>query len=169
MPEIKAKNIKEEIAKSLSNNGVNADNVTMFFSKGQKETDVFIKIFQKQMEIMNSCSGATAKVFLYFLQCAVYGNYVEADLKTIASVINLSLASVKRGLNELKELDVLITDKDTNDKRRNSYYINPLNAWKGNPGDRKKALNKFGKTLELPFNSPAMLKVVEDKERGIIT
>jgi hypothetical protein len=169
MAELRSKNIKEEIAKSLSNNGVNADDVKMFFSKGQKERDVFVKLFQKQSEIINSCSGATVKVFFHFLREMPYGNYVIQDIQYIAATTHLSIPSVKRGIKHLVELDVLIKDTYQPDKRRNNYLINPHIAWKGNAGPRKKSLNKLGKALELPFNSPAMLKVVEDKENGIIT
>jgi len=138
MAQIQSKIIKNEIAKTLTDGGVNADDVKVFFSRGQKEKEPFVKFFQKQAEIINSCKPATAKIFIYFLQASQYGNYVEADIKLISGIVSLSPLSVKRGIAELIEKNVIIKYKDLNDKRRNSYYINPFVSWKGNPSERIK-------------------------------
>jgi predicted transcriptional regulator len=143
MAKVKNKILEDEIENSVNKAGMEGGSVTVFVGRGLKEREPFIKLFQKQGEIINNCAPATAKVFLYFLQASQYGNYVEVDIKQISSIMNLSERTVKRSLDELWEKEVIVKNKDLNDKRRNVYYINPLTAWKGNVGDRTKSIKKL--------------------------
>jgi Fic family protein len=144
--------MQEEIANTLSNNGVNSSDINIFIKdRRSKEKEPFVKLFQKQSEIINNCQPATSKLFLYFLQSTQYGNYVEADIKLISGIINLSERTVKRALKELIEKNVIVTYKDTNDKRRNCYYINPFAVWKGNPSDRQKSIKALNPDQLLLF------------------
>jgi len=84
-----------------------------------------------------------------------YGNFIEADQKIIAQQTNLSIASVKRSIKELIKCNLLVCTPDMNDKRRNTYYINPHIAWKGNTGDRIRFID------EMKINPPLAVKQTE--------
>jgi Fic family protein len=139
MAKVKNKTLEDEVRISMDKAGMEGD-VNIFIRGGQKEREPFIKLFQKQSEVINNCAPATAKVFLYFLQASQYGNYIEIDVKQISTIIDLSERTVKRSLDELIKKEVLLKWKDLNDKRRNTYFLNPLTAWKGNPTDRTKSI-----------------------------
>ncbi|NCA22200.1 MAG: hypothetical protein EBS86_13805 [Crocinitomicaceae bacterium] len=157
MAQIKATNATRGIDEVLQGNGINGNDVKVFVgARGPKETERFVKLFQKQLEIVRRCKPTTVKIFHYFLCEMQYGNYVEADIKVIALINDVSEISVKRALKELIECGVIIIDKDHNDRRRNTYMISPIYAWKGNPGDRIKSLKRLDQnqlTISFPTNS----------------
>ena len=66
-----------------------------------------------------------------------------------------SSKTIVQGIKELIELNVVITLPDIQDKRRNVYYINPYQSWKGKVFNRLKAIKKFleldPNQLTLPF------------------
>lgn len=151
MARLKAKLIENGVENVLNENGMESSKeVSIFISNKSKEKDVFIKFFQAQGAILNNCKPATVKLFNYFLIQSAYGNYVEADIKSISAITDMSERSVKRGLQELVDNGVIVRDKDLNDKRRNMYLINPHIAWKGNPSDRKKIIRN--KEINEPIN-----------------
>ena len=157
MAKIKATNTTRGIDEVLQGNGIVNNNVSVFVSdRKPKETEEFIKLFQKQLEVVRNCKPITVKIFMYFLCETQYGNYVEADIRAISLINDVSEISVKRALKELIELRVIIIDKDLNDRRRNTYMINPFYAWKGNAGDRKTSLKKIDQNqlmIGFPTNS----------------
>ena len=154
MPRLKASNLSREINERLEDAGITKNNVNVFLSENTiKEKEPFTKLFQKQSGVIFSAKPVTAKILMYFLCASSYGNYIEADVSDISLLTRISESSVKRAIKELIEMKVLLRDKDLNDKRRNTYYINPHMAWKGNPGDRIKSIEKLDKKdqLSLPF------------------
>jgi hypothetical protein len=85
------------------------------------------------------------------LYTSMYGNFIEIDISQIAVINRMSEISVKRAIKELKEMDVIFIDKDLNDKRRNTYCINPMIAWKGNASDRVKSIDRRNEQLKIDF------------------
>jgi DNA-binding MarR family transcriptional regulator len=146
MAEIKAVNLKREINETLEGNGINNNEIKIFLGDRKvKEQEPFIKLFQAQSNVVKYLKPVSVKIFHYFLCELQYGNYVEADIKAIALINDISQISVKRAIKELIEVEVIIIDKDLNDRRRNTYFINPYLAWKGNAGDRIKSVKKLEK------------------------
>lgn len=144
MAVLKAKNLERQVNDILVGNGITDNEIKLFVSgRGPREQESFIKLFQAQAKIINSCAPVTVKLFHYFLCEQAYGNYVEVDVKSISLILHISEISVKRGIKELFGLGVIRIDKDLNDRRRNVYFLNPYVAWKGNPGDRLKAIKKI--------------------------
>ena len=61
------------------------------------------------------------------------------DVKTIQEELNLkSKMTVVQALKELEDNNIIIKIENTQDRRRNDYFINPYTAWKGNSNTRKK-------------------------------
>lgn len=124
-----------------------------------KEREPFIKMFQKGMlVILNGISPVGAKMLLYFMNESIYGNFVEIDQRKIQEKLSMSRTSVNKGIKELQSLNVIGILPDMNDRRRNTYSINPYVAWKGTPIDRQKAI-KHTKNL---FVSPQQTLFIEN-------
>lgn len=157
--QVKAENLSRGLDEILVGNGITNNMVKVYANVPElKEKDKFIKLFQEQAKIINNCKPITAKIFMYFLCECGYSDkegifpYIEVDVFTISRNTNTSESSVKRAVKELMEMGVLLLDKDMNDKRRNTYFINPTMAWKGNPIDRQKSLKKLNENqLKIGF------------------
>lgn len=144
---INSKHLIESIKEVAENNGIDFNNgeVLVFRKKSiEKERDAFVKIMQKALELtIEKLSPVGSKMMMYFISQSHYGNYVEVDQIKLMERLRMSRTSVNKSLNELKEIGIITITPDMNDKRRNTYMINPYTAWKGNPKDRVIALNKY--------------------------
>jgi len=94
----------------------------------------FVQLFQEAMKRIVTGEGMTLtthRVFLFLLGSMEFQNYLGIDIKTLAEDLNVSIPSVNRAMKQLKDLNIIISIKDTLDKRRNAYILNPKAAWKG--------------------------------------
>jgi predicted transcriptional regulator len=103
------------------------------------------------------CSGGALRTLMYLFSISGYENLIGIDIKTMAEELNVSEISIQRAMNELVKYNVINKFKNTGDRRRNDYFINPVAAWRGNSFARqkfmeqmedKKQLSLFGKTEE---------------------
>jgi predicted transcriptional regulator len=86
-----------------------------------------------------------------------YDNYVGVNQETIQEELNYSSkTTVVNAINELKSYNIILSTPDLVDKRRNVYFINPYQSWKGKVAKRIEAVAKLKnidiKQLELPFS-----------------
>ena len=97
-------------------------------------------------------SPSANKILMYFLSVSEFENYIGVDIKSLHEKLDISYSSCEKGLKELRDNSVIIGVKHINDKRRNDYFINPMQAWKGKMINRQstlKELNKDENQLEL--------------------
>jgi DNA-binding MarR family transcriptional regulator len=98
----------------------------------------------------------TCKLLLYFMAKCKYDNLIETHQQTIMEDLGYtSLESVGKAIKTLKDLNVIIAVKDANDRRRNVYFLNPYQSWKGEAANRKNYVAQQNKIdpqqLQLPF------------------
>lgn len=109
-----------------------------------------IMVFQKVALLTSQqLSDKANRVLMFFFSLSAYENYFSVDVKTIAEELNKSESTVKRGIQELEEYNIIAKFPHPNDHRRNDYYINPHVAWKGNSFARQKALRKLEQVADL--------------------
>jgi DNA-binding MarR family transcriptional regulator len=158
---IHSKHLKESIKEVAENNGLDFDNgdVLVFTGKkAPKEKDAFVKVMQKALELtVEGLSPVGCKMLMYFISKSYYGNFVEVDQVRLMSSLKMSRTSVNKSLKELKELGIISITPDMNDKRRNTYMINPHTAWKGKPKERIIAMKKYKETFVNPLQSTLFL------------
>ena len=75
-------------------------------------------------------------LFTYLFSCLMlatmqFENFIAIHINTMAEYFNVAHASIKRSMKQLKELNIVISIKDTLDRRLNCYMLNPKAAWKG--------------------------------------
>ena len=70
-------------------------------------------------------------VLYCFMNLSQYSNHIGIDQKTLAENTGLSVKTIQRAIQELKDINIIIPYKDAQDNRRNVYIINPVVAWKG--------------------------------------
>jgi predicted transcriptional regulator len=97
-------------------------------------------------------NGAANRILMHFIAEVGWENYIGIDQKTIAEKLNMSLRSVTRGLQELKEINILQQMDHPTDKRRKDYFINPAMLWKGNSHTRKQRVKKIADIDEKQLN-----------------
>jgi DNA-binding MarR family transcriptional regulator len=116
------------------------------YKKGKVKAAPNIQLFQTAAYLAATCLSPSAnKILMYFLSISEFENFVGIDQLTLHEDLNISIASTERGIRELVENGIVIRTKHPSDKRRNDYFINPMQAWKGKTLNRKIALNKLNK------------------------
>lgn len=125
--------------------GLNPDDYTLsIFKKSTVKAAPNIQVFQTAAYLAATClTPAANKILMYFLSLSEFENYISIDQKTLHEELNISLSSAEKSIKELTENGIIIKIKHISDKRRNDYYLNPMQAWKGKTLNRKIALGKL--------------------------
>ena len=118
----------------------------------------FVMFYQTvNLELVKVLKPNACKVLLYLMSKTEYDNYVGVNQETIQEELNYSSkTTVVNAINELKSYNIILSTPDLVDKRRNVYFINPYQSWKGKVAKRIEAVAKLKnidiKQLELPFS-----------------
>lgn len=111
----------------------------------------FTMIFQVINETLTrDMKPATCKVLLYLLSIAQYDNFIGVNIETLQEKLSLSKVTVITAMNELKSKNILLSIKDSLDKRRNVYRLNPHQSWRGT--NQKRIINIKAMEAQLCFN-----------------
>jgi len=122
-----------------------------------KNIPEFAMIFQAILkEFIYSLAPASAKILLYMLGKLDYSNHIGINQETMSEECKLSIPTVARSIKELLDNKIILAYKDTSDKRRNIYIINPYTAWKGTFNERKKAIKAVDKNQLMLFGKEEM-------------
>ena len=126
--------MKQKIEKMLkSNDSVDDLKINVFVKKERKlENNKFLFLFQDtEFLLARNLSSGACKVIMLFRAICKYENKVDYTVKQIIKVSGLSRPTVFKALKELKEKGIILEMKDTEDERRNVYFLNPESQWKG--------------------------------------
>lgn len=97
-----------------------------------------IIVFQTFAKLASTrLKASTNQVLMFFFSFAEYENYIGIDIKTLSEELDMCEKTIVVSINELTEQNIIIKTKNTRDRRRNDYFLNPLAAWKGNSLNRK--------------------------------
>jgi len=100
-----------------------------------------IQLFQTAAYLAATCLSPSAnKLLMYFLSLSGFENFVGIDQRTLHEDLGISISSTERGIKELVDSGIIIKTKHMGDGRRNDYFINPMQAWKGKIKNRKDKL-----------------------------
>lgn len=154
------KHKKIEIANGIQDNfdGFGGDvSVSVFVKKKTPKQSNYVMFYQTvNLELVKILKPNACKVLLYLMSKTEYDNYVGVNQATIQEELDYkSVDSVKTAIKELKSYNIVISMPDLADKRRNVYFINPCQSWKGKVAKRIKAITianggEFTQ-LHLPF------------------
>jgi len=131
--------------------------VSVSMKRAIPKQSTYVMFYQQvNLELVKLLKPNACKVLFYLMAKTQYDNYVGVNQETIQEDLEYkSKDSIINAINQLKEYNIVITLPDLADKRRNVYFINPLQSWKGKVASRiamvKKAHDKLGIQLELPF------------------
>lgn len=116
----------------------------------------YVMLFQKALTLLREKRLSTSALVIlnYFYEITGYGNTVPIRAETIVRDCQLTRKTVFKALKELKGSEVIMIGKDMNDARINTYFINPVYAWKGTIRERSKRIKAIAdrNQLQLPFN-----------------
>lgn len=147
----------EGIVQSLQKRFEEDISVSIFVKrKIPKQSDYTMLYQEVTLELVKILKPNACKILLYLTSKLQYDNYIGVNQETIMEDLGYgSKKTIVQGIKELVELNVVITLPDLADKRRNVYYINPYQSWKGKVWSRLKAIKKFlerdPNQLTLPF------------------
>ena len=143
-----AENIAEAVKKEL-----NEDMQVSVMIRGRVPViPDFVMMFQEVMKrivVGEGLSLITYRVFCFMVASMEFQNFIGIDIKTMAEDLKVSVPSVDRAMKQLKELNIIISIKDTLDRRRNAYMLNPLAGWKGKARNYVSVVKKM-KNLQTP-------------------
>lgn len=149
--------ISEVIKDEIRHNEINDTKVVVYVKKNIPKQAPYTMFYQEvNLQLIKLLKPNACKVLMYLMAKIGYDNTIGVDQKTIQEELEYkSVTSVKMALSELKELNIILTTKDVQDKKRNVYIINPYQSWKGKVTNRIQAIVELGKEsgiqLELPF------------------
>jgi len=137
----------EKFKNTLVNEGLDLEGYTFsLFKKGNVKAAPNIQLFQTAAYIAaTSLTPSGNKVLMYLLSLSEFENFISIDQKTLNEELNISLSSAEKAIKELIDNGIIIKVKHPSDKRRNDYFLNPMQAWKGKTLNRKMSIAKFQK------------------------
>lgn len=131
--------------------------VSVYVKKKVPKQSNYVMFYQAvNLELVKILKPNACKVLLYLMSKTQYDNYVGVNQETIQEELDYSSkTSVVNAINELKSYNIIISLPDLIDKRRNVYFINPYQSWKGKVAKRIEAVKKANSLefsqLSLPF------------------
>jgi DNA-binding MarR family transcriptional regulator len=144
-----AQSVKDELGDDTS--------VSVYIKKKVPKQSTYVMFYQQvNLELVKELQPNACKVLLYLMSKTQYDNYIGVNQETIQEELGYaSIRSVQNALKELKKLNIILTMPDLVDKRRNVYFINPYQSWKGKVAKRIEAVKRLieanGEQLSLPF------------------
>ena len=115
----------------------------MVFKKSSVKAPPNIQLFQTAAYIAaTSLTPSANKILMYLLSLSEFENFISIDQRTLNEELNISLSSAEKAIKELTDNGIIIKIKHPSDKRRNDYFLNPMQAWKGKTLNRKIAITK---------------------------
>lgn len=149
---------QENIAKAIQDELGQDTSVSVYIkSKKIPKQSTYIMFYQAiNLELVKILSNAGCKVLMYLMSKLQYDNYIGVDQITIMEDLGYKRPkSIGDGIKELVKYNIVLILPDLTDKRRNVYYINPYQSWKGQVAKRieivKKSKQGDFEQLELPF------------------
>jgi len=145
------KNVSEKIVKDIKSSLGDETKITIYNGRYfDKNIPEFIMMFQSAgKSLFKILTPGACKVLGYMFSMMQYGNHIGCDQKTLSEELDLSIRTINGAVNELKNLNVILSYPDPQDRRRMVYMVNGHAAWKGHTNKRKKHLK----------DNPAQLKL----------
>ena len=153
------KNVKNEyeFVKRLQQESGEEIQVNVFVKAKSTKTSNFVMLYQQvNYELIMLLKPNTCKLLLYFMAKCKYDNLIETHQLTMMEDLGYtSLDTIQKGIKELKKLNIILSVKDAQDRRRKVYFLNPYQSWKGEAANRKNYVAQQNKIdpqqLQLPF------------------
>lgn len=151
----------ERIVNSMQDHFDGDVSVSVYVKKKAPKQSNYVMFYQAvNLELVKILKPNACKVLLYLMSKTGYDNYVGVNQETIQEELDYkSKDSVIKAIKELKAYNIIISMPDIVDKRRNVYFINPYQSWKGKVASRIEAVKKANSLeftqLSLPFMDKA--------------
>ncbi len=140
--------IQKDITNVVQENmGVDSLVTVAVYPNGKKKKirTPFVLVFQdSESYLVQILKPNTCKVLMFFRAMSEYKNRISKDISEITNHCGLCRRAIITAINELKEYNIIATNKSPEDKRRKIYYLNPMSSWKGHVEMRKELYGLFG-------------------------
>ena len=147
----------ERIVNSMQDHFDGDVSVSVYVKKKTPKQSNYVMFYQAvNLELVKILKPNACKVLLYLMSKTQYDNYIGVNQETIQEELGYkSKDSIINAVKELKSYNIIISMPDLVDKRRNVYFINPYQSWKGKVAKRIEAVKKSNGLdsvqLSLPF------------------
>jgi hypothetical protein len=147
----------ERIVNSMQDHFDGDVSVSVYVKKKTPKQSNYVMFYQAvNLELVKILKPNACKVLLYLMSKTEYDNYIGVNQETIQEDLDYkSKDSIINAIKELKSYNIIISMPDIVDKRRNVYFINPYQSWKGKVAKRIEAVKKSNGLdsvqLSLPF------------------
>ena len=148
---------QRKIVKDLQDNLGEDTSVSVYVKKSIPKQSNYTMFYQDvNLELVKLLKPNACKLLLFLMSKTQYDNYVGVNQKTIMEELGYkTLKCVVDGLKELMGYNIVLVLTDIDDGRRNLYYLNPMQSWKGKVAKRIQTMKLIKKEnpdqMTLPF------------------
>jgi hypothetical protein len=148
---------QRKIVKDLQDNLGEDTSVSVYVKKSIPKQSNYTMFYQDvNLELVKLLKPNACKLLLFLMSKTQYDNYIGVNQKTIKEELGYkTLKSIVDGLKELMGYNIVLVLTDIDDGRRNLYYLNPMQSWKGKVAKRIQTMKLINKEnpdqMTLPF------------------
>jgi hypothetical protein len=152
-----SKQQQKKIVKDIQDSVGEDAQVSVYIKRNIPKQSGYTMFYQDvNLELVKILKPNACKLLLFLMSKTHYDNYVGVNQNTIREELGYKTAkSVVDGLKELMGYNIVLKFEDIDDRRRNLYYLNPMQSWKGKVAKRIQTMKVIRKEnpnqMALPF------------------
>ena len=147
----------EKITKDIKDAYGEDTKVSVYVGRSIPKQSNYAMLYQDvNLELVKVLRPNACKLLLYMMSKTQYDNYIGVNQETMREDLEYkSKKTIVDGIKELMNYNIILVLEDLDDKRRNVYYLNPMQSWKGKVAKRIQTIKRMKKEnpqqMELPF------------------
>lgn len=147
---------QRKIVKDIQDNLGEDTSVSVYVKKSIPKQSGFTMFYQDvNLELVKLLKPNACKLLLFLMSKTQYDNYIGVNQKTIMEELGYkTLKSIVDGLKELMGYNIVLVLEDVDDGRRNLYYLNPMQSWKGKVAKRIQNIKKLDREMPEQYRLP---------------
>ena len=147
---------QRKIVEDLQDNLGEDISVSVYVKKKIPKGSGFTMFYQDvNLELVKLLKPNACKLLLYMMSKTQYDNYIGVNQETMREDLEYKTKkSIVDGIKELMGYNIVLVLEDVDDKRRNVYYLNPMQSWKGKAAKRIQSIRKLDKEMPEQYRLP---------------
>lgn len=147
---------QRKIVEDLQDNLGEDISVSVYVKKNIPKGSGFTMFYQDvNLELVKLLKPNACKLLLYMMSKTKYDNYIGVNQDTMREDLEYKTKkSIVDGIKELMGYNIVLVLEDVDDKRRNVYYLNPMQSWKGKVAKRVQSIRKLDKEMPEQYRLP---------------
>ena len=135
----------EKITKDIKDAYGEDTKVSVYVGRSIPKQSNYTMLYQDvNLELVKVLRPNACKLLLYMMSKTQYDNYIGVNQETMREDLEYkSKKTIVDGIKELMNYNIILVLEDLDDKRRNVYYLNPMQSWKGKVAKRIQTIKRM--------------------------